>query len=344
MKKLGFILIVLLVVRLLIPPVALSILNGLLDKKMGVYFGHVQDLDLSLYRGAYQLKGLEIKKRDSNNPPLISAQEIDMSIAWRGLLKKNITTDVTITKARIEIADSQDKTKKQTGYEEPKERWSDVFDTLVPISIETLKIHDSALYFTNRDFKTPLAVKVENIELEASNLRSRDKEELSPFFLKAEIQKHAILDLKGEINILSDPPQVDADIKLEKFKLASINKILRMYIPLDITKGELSLFAEAASEGGRAHGYAKIFLTDVDVIAPKQKYIGPKHFFMEMGSAFGNWFLKNNKSKKVAFKVPFSYSNGKLDIGTSEAFWSAVKNMSDALKPGLEKSVSLKRK
>ena len=52
MKKLGFILIGLLIVRLLIPPVALSVLNRLLDKKMGVYFGHIQDLDLSLYRGA----------------------------------------------------------------------------------------------------------------------------------------------------------------------------------------------------------------------------------------------------------------------------------------------------
>ncbi len=346
MKKLkifSIIILVLIVIRLIIPAFALAVLNHLLDQKMGTYYGHVQDLDLSLYRGAYQLQDLEIKKRDSKNAPLLFIKEIDLSMAWRGLLKKNITADVTLIEAKVEIADSEDKAKKQTGLEEPTENWRAVFDTLVPISIETLKVHQSTLSFTNRDLKEPLAVVVKKVELQVHNLRSHPQGELSPFYLKAEIQNHAKIDVIGKLNILANPPEGEVDFKIEKFKMASINQMLLLYIPVDFTKGELSVFAEAAFSGGNTHGYAKLFLNDVDIIAPKQKYIGIKHFFVEIGTAFGNWLLKNNKTKKVALRLPFNYQNGKLDLNSSDAFWSAIKNNSEAMKPGIENSVSLKK-
>lgn len=290
-----------------------------------------------------QPQGLEIKKRDSKNPPLFFAKEIDLSVAWRALLKKNITADVTVFEARVELADSLDKRKKQTGFEEPKEHWSDVFDLIFPISIETLKINNSALLFTNHDLKAPLALAIEKIELQAHNLRSRSKGERSPFYLKAKIQKHAKLDVSGELNILADLPEAQVDIKLEKFQMSSINKMLRLNVPIDITKGELSLYAEAVSFAGNAHGYAKLFFNDVDIIAPKQKYLGAKHFFIEIGTAFGNWLLKNRKTKILALRLPFDYRNGKLKIDSVEAFRSVVRNYDKTLKPDIENSVSLKK-
>ncbi len=346
MKKLNIfsiVILVLIIIRLIIPAVALVVLNSLLDKKMGTYYGYVQDLELSLYRGAYQLQGLEIKKRDSKNAPLLFVKEIDLSIAWRGLLKKNITADVTVVEAKVEIADSDDKSKKQTGFEEPTEKWRAVFDTLVPIAIETLKVHQSSLSFTNRNLKAALAVVVEKIELQAHNLRSHSKGELSPFYLKAEIQNHAKLDVTGNLNILENPPVGEVDFKIEKFNMASINKMLILYIPVDFTKGEISVFAEAAFSGGNTHGYAKLFLNDADIIASKQKYLGIKHFFIEIGTAFGNWLLKNSETKKVALRLPFNYQSGKLDVNSTDAFWSAIQNSGEALKPGLENSVSLKK-
>ena len=66
-----------------------------------------------------------------------------------------------------------------------------------------------------------------------------------------------------------------------------------------------------------------------------------KHFFIEIASAFGNWLLKNNKTDMVAAHIPFSRSHGKFDIGASEAFWSAIDNKSEQLKPGLENAISL---
>ena len=51
--------------------------------------------------------------------------------------------------------------------------------------------------------------------------------------------------------------------------------------------------------------------------------------------------LENNKTKMVAAHIPFSRENGKFDIGSSEAFWSAIKNKVDEIKPGFENSITL---
>lgn len=340
-KTLIIVLGVLVAIRIFLPAIILSQLNRVLESKMGSYEGHIGDFDLNLYRGSYQIQNLEIKKRNSQEAPLFFVEEIDLSMAWRALLQKNITLDVTFTSPQINLADSKETEKKQYGTEESKEVWSDVFNVIVPISIETLKIHNGAIAFSNLDIKGNLKVEMTKIELEAKNLRSRARGELSPVRFSADLQKHAPINANGEIDILSVPIQADLDFEIEKFEMSSVNKTLRYYIPLDITKGKLSAYGEAAMSKAKAIGYAKVFFSDGDIIAKNQHYLGLKHFFIEIAAAFGNWFLKNNESKKVAFKVPFSYDGKEFDISASTAFWSAVKNGNAQLKPGIEKTISL---
>ncbi|MGZ3691756.1 MAG: DUF748 domain-containing protein [Pseudobdellovibrio sp.] len=342
MKKIIIILLIIcVVIRIVLPFAALNVLNNLLEKKMGVYRGHVEDLDLSLYRGAYQLLGFEIKKRNTEETPLLFIKQIDLSIAWRALLQKHLTMDITIDAGTVHLSDSKDKSKKQFGNEESKESWSAVFDTIIPISIETLIVHNSSVYFTNHDQKLVLPVKLERIELQAHDLRTHSKDQLSPFDFSATLQSHAPLHVSGRLDILKDWPEGEAHIEMEKFEISSINSVLRYYIPLDITHGEASIYSEIASEPhNTVHGYFKLFLANTDVIAPNQKYLSWKHFFIEVGTAVGNWALKNAKTHNVAVRLPFRYENGKLDLDPWKGFWSAVSNSNTAIKPGLEHSVT----
>jgi autotransporter translocation and assembly factor TamB len=330
--------IVLVVLRAALPSIALSTLNKMLDKKMGVYQGHVQDLDLSLYRSAYQLQGLEIKKRNSKAEPLLYIRQIDLSIAWRALLKKHLTMDVTVDEGKVQFLDSGDKSKKQIGNEEPKENWSAVFDTIIPIKIETLKMHNSSITFDNHDLKVEMPLKLEKMELEAKDLRSRKSDELSPVKFTAILQEHAPIKVSGHLDILKDFPEGDFDAEVVHFKIPTVNNFLRAYIPIDITKGDLSLYGEMASQDKTVKGYVKLFLKDTDIIAPKQKYTGVKHFLYEVGGAIANFFLKNPKTKDIAMRFPFVYEHGKLNASFTEAFWSAVKNSQKEesnLKPGI---------
>ena len=155
------------------------------------------------------------------------------------------------------------------------------------------------------------------------------------------LQEHANIKANGKIDILAKAPRADVNFSMIKFHPDTINQMLLTYLPIDLTNGELSIYGEAATSHDELKGYANVFMKDVDVIAPQQELQSVKHFFYEIIGAFGNWLLQNNKNKTVAAHIPFSRSHGKFDIGTSEAFWSAVKNKSEELKPGFDHSVSL---
>lgn len=333
----------LIVVRILLPSVCLWSINRALDSKLGVYRGQIADFDLSLYRGAYQIEGLLIEKRDGSQPPILEVKEIDLSLAWRALLQKNISADVTITELKVRLADAENKEKKQTGGEEPLKNWESAGGVLVPISIETLILNDSAVYFTNNDLKAPIPVALEKIDLTAYDLRTRPTGQMSPVEATALLQGHAELWMGGELDLLAENLRMDFDFKIEKFRPQTLNQTLRLYVPVDITRGETSLYGEVAAQNGRVEGYGKLFIRDGDIIAPGQDYLGVKHFFIEIATAFANWLLQNNETKKIAMKIPFQYDKNGLDIDASEAFWSAVENRSKDLKPELENSVSLQK-
>lgn len=345
-KWLIVVVLILMVIRAALPAIALDRLNHFLDKKMKNYQGHIQDLDLSLYRGAYQLQGFEIRKRNSKEEPLLSIKEMDLSLAWRSLVHKHLTIDVTVTEGKVRLIDSEDEEKKQFGTDESKDNWYDVFKKIIPIKIETLKMHNSEIEFNNFDLKSKVPFILSKMELEAKNLRSRRSDELSPFKFTAKLQKHAPIEVTGNLDILKPFPEGEVDMELEKFDIASINSLLRAYIPIDITKGQVSIYGEMVSEKAEVKGYLKLFLKETDVIAPKQKYKGIKHLFIEVGAAIANFFLKNPKTKDVAMKFPFTYKNGDIDASFSQAFWSVVKNSEKDephLKHGIDKSLTFKR-
>lgn len=327
--------------RVFLPAISLYFINKTLSEKLGNYTGHIRDLDLSLYKGAYQLQGLVIKKKTGTNPPLLEVKVINLSLAWPALLRKELAGDITLSEAVLQIADSEDEQKKQLGTEEELSHWQDVFSLLIPISIESFKVHNSVISFTNQDLKVPVPVRLTNIELETTDLRTKAKDVTSPFLLTAKLQETASLWVQGTADVMSNPSRGDVDFKLTNFSLSSINTVLRQYIPLDITSGTLDLFGEAITSDGRINGYVKFFFKDGDVIAPKQKYLSTKHFFAEIVSAFGNWILKNNSSKMVASRIPFDYSKKKFNISASDTFWAAVQNSFKELKPEIENSVSL---
>lgn len=332
---------VLVILRAFAPAIGKWAINNALDRKLGLYVGHIEDFDLSLYRGAYQLQGLTIKKRDSQLEPLLAVRNIDLSLAWRALLHKEISGDIQIDEMVVKLAESDDKNKKQLGNDEEKSHWQDVFGVLIPISVESLKITNSSVFFTNNNLKQPIPVSLEKIELSAQDLRTRSKESLSPFSIEALLQQHAKLSVVGKLDVLSQPPQGSLNIKLKDFKPQTTNSLLRLYVPLDVTKGSLSLFSEVAFSAGDAIGYLKVFLADADIIAVEQNFISPKHFLYEFVFAFGNWLLKNNEDKKVASYIPFEYRKGKFSVDTSKAFWSTVENKWDKLPPGFDNSINL---
>ena len=333
---------VLISLRLVLPWICLKGFNWALQSRGQVYTGQLEDFDLSLWRGAYQLQGLELRKRDSNLPPLLVVQEIDLSIAWRALFQGRFLIDARIDGASVRLIDSRQTNDQQYGTEEDKEVQSDFFDLVFPVSIERIRVSKSSVYFTNNDFKKALPVALEDIQFSISDLRTHQKGNLSPFAGSAKLQKHAGLSAQGALDILSDKTRMDLNIQLTEFDVPTVNDILRIYIPIDITKAKLDVYSEFALDHGKGKGYANIFLIDADVIAGNQNFISIKHFFYEVLGGIGNWFLQNPKDKSLGLHIPLVINENGFNFDDNYILSSALKNRRGDLKKGITQSIDLK--
>lgn len=92
--------IVLVGVRLALPSWVKNYLNDQLAA-MGEYQGHIADVDIALWRGAYVIHELNIVKTSEKVPvPFFEARSIDLSISWRALWAGQVVADVEFSKIR----------------------------------------------------------------------------------------------------------------------------------------------------------------------------------------------------------------------------------------------------
>src|SRR4051812_48580567 len=78
------VLIVLIAIRLILPYVVLHYANKTLAAVKG-YYGHMEDIDLSIYRGAYIIHNIYLNKRDSvsqEQTDFFKSKAIDLSVEW----------------------------------------------------------------------------------------------------------------------------------------------------------------------------------------------------------------------------------------------------------------------
>src|SRR5690349_5273440 len=78
---------VLVAIRVALPYTLKTLINQRLQK-IPEFDGAVRDIDLHLWRGGYQLEGVEIvKSAGATREPFFKAQQIDFSLAWRDLFR-----------------------------------------------------------------------------------------------------------------------------------------------------------------------------------------------------------------------------------------------------------------
>src|SRR5690606_39058656 len=87
--------VVLIVLRLLLPGFVKDYVNKTLQEIPG-YWGEVEDIDISLIRGAYVIKGLKLDKVNDKekNIPFLNFPKTDISIHWKSIFRGKIVSEI----------------------------------------------------------------------------------------------------------------------------------------------------------------------------------------------------------------------------------------------------------
>jgi len=303
---LAIVAVVLVGIRLALEPVLLRYANNKLDA-LPAYGGHIDDLDLALLRGGYDLKGVEIVKTGAGQPvPFIKADRIEATVEWHSLLRGQLVAEGDLYRPQVNLIKAESEQKSQLGKEV---NWVDQFRQLFPFRFNTVRIHDGTLTFQAPGIKTQDALKARHIDGTLSNLTNvadSAKETFARFGFTAEVLDGGKAKLDGSIDPLALKPTFDLNLGLKNVQLPQVNPWLTRFIKADAEQGEFELYMELAAADGKFKGYAKPVMRDVNIYSSKEPEKNPLRRLWEGIVDVAAHIFENHQEDQVAARIPLS--------------------------------------
>ena len=276
------------------------------------YTGSIDGVGISLWRGAYQIYGLDIYKRDGLKEPFVAAKLVDFSVEWKALLHGSIVSEIDIHDITLNFAKSQ--SGKGGGFGE-------FITSLTPFDINRLEVSGGRVAYLDYSASPDVNIYIQDVSMLVTNLRNiEDKNERLPSRL--EVSGTSIgdgkLNISGKGNILRDVPDFDVDVRLEKAQLAAFNDYTREAAAIDFDKGNASFYSEMAAADGQLVGYVKFIADDVTMINMRTQ----DSLFNAMWESLAATFMalfKNHSEDQFALRLPIE---GRID-NPQGSVWSA---------------------
>ncbi len=337
----GSVLVLLIGLRIALPYILLKYVNRQLTLIDG-YRGHVDDIDVALYRGAYTIKTINLDKTGSSIPvPFFKADIIDLSIEWSALFNGRIVAEIDVDRPVLNFVKGPTKATSQTDIDKD---WTTVVDKLIPFKLNRFTINDGEIHFRDYHSSPKVDIKATKVEVLAENLsNAKHAKDRLPSTVTASASVYdgeAKLDMK--VDPLTTVPTFDMNARLTTLNITKLNDFLKAYGNFDSEQGTISLYSEAAAKDGKVTGYVKPIIKDLKVVNWKEdKDNLPKLAWESVVGAVA-WLLNNHPKDQIATKASFSGSITKPDVD----IWSVVAQLLrnafiQALYPSLENTVNI---
>lgn len=306
--------------RLYLPTLVLRKVNQKLALLEG-YQGRVDRIGISLWRGAYQIKGVTIEKNGGKVPvPFFSAGAIDFSLEWRALLHRRIVTNVVMKAPVLNFVRGPTE---ETSATNPNESFARTLKGLAPFDIDRLEIKDGEIHY--RDFSSDPKIDIALTSLQAVARNLRNSEEIgvdlpADIEIKGKAFESGDLSLAIKLNPLNDEPTFELKQSLSGVELTKLNDFFDAYAKVRVKKGGFRFYTEIAAKDGKFIGYAEPFFTDM-VIDKGTGSTGRKVWAVVATAV--EWIFSNKRKKQVATRIPIEGTFDKTKIG----LWAAVGGM-----------------
>ncbi|ADV49111.1 DUF748 domain-containing protein [Cellulophaga sp. E16_2] len=315
----------LLIGRLLLPFFVKKYVNDVLADIPG-YYGHVEDIDISLIRGAYVINNLYLNKVNAGSEvPFLNFEKTDISVEWKSLLKGKVVSEITMTRPEV-IYVFEDQ--QEGEAEDPDiEDWTKALTDLVPIDINNLTVVEGKVAFVEVTAKPTIDLHMNELNLQATNLRNIVQEDRT---LPSDIHATAVsigngkFTLNGKMNLVKEIPDMDISFSLENASITALNDFTNHYAGIDFAEGNFNIFSEIAIADGYMKGYVKPLLKDSKLISKKQD-----KFFDTLWEGFVGFFkfvLKNKGNNTLATKVPIEGDLNNVKSKVWPTFTNIIKN------------------
>ncbi|WP_434456191.1 DUF748 domain-containing protein [Stutzerimonas urumqiensis] len=309
---------------------------------MGDYSGHIDDVDISLWRGAYQLNGLTIEQvTDEAEIPFLKVPELDIAVSWASLFGDGaLVAKLTLRSPELNFVDGEGE-KDQTGEGVD---WRDKLREMVPIRLETVRVIDGAVHFRNFTSEPPVNLYANQIDLTVhglSNAGDAQAKRSANLVGSALFLAHAPLDVQAEFDPLVRMEDFHFMLRIADVQLTRLNDFARAYANFDFKSGTGDLVVEVDVVDSQLDGYIKPLLHHAEVFDWQQDVEQQDKGFWRnvweglVGAAES--VLQNQPKDQVATRVELDGSLKDPEVSPFQMFVAILRNaFIEAFQPRFE--------
>ena len=345
-KKWWFLIILaatLILIRVSLPYAILYYVNNTI-KDIPKYTGEITDIDLHIFKGAYEIRNVEMKwLKDNEWVQVLDIPSIQIQTVWSRIFQGKLVASVNVNRPVLTIYNRMLKPERPKA---PGKPITEVFNEISPAKIETFTIKDAKIRFRNYYTTPNYVLYADSIYITLSNLTNMQKLS-SP--------SYASMDLTGKVlgsgdlsmhlifNPIQTPPNFYISMKMMHLEVYSLNTFSKAYGGFDFEKGTMDLINEISMKDGKIDGYSKPIFKNLQVFTWKKdaKEDASKAFWEGIVGATSEVF-ENQPKDQLATRIPISgtIENPEIDLVTSvvnvlrDAFVKAfLPNIEGSVKP-----------
>jgi membrane protein len=303
----------------LLPALLTKLANFALTKIPG-YRGRVGRVELHPLGGSVSISGLYLAQQvDGHYEPLLEIDKATAVVHWKHLLTGALLADAIVEGPRAYIdlqtfqkADAPQPPAQPARAAAPKQEptWQQKIRDLSPFQLN-LEIRQGEVHVQGLPGQGLTDVALYDFQLSAFNISNSKRLSaglLAQLECSARVMSSGRLSLYGQGYPLADSPAFNADLKLEGVDLTELAPFAREFAGVDVKRGKLATFIEAAAKDGKLGGYAKPVIDRLEVERVKDQGAGTFAKAVAVEAAIK--LLESRKEDRIATKVEF---DGRLD-------------------------------
>ena len=271
------------------------------------YRAHVAAVTLHLWRGAYQIHNIDIKKTSGKVPePFFAAPLVDLSVQWHALLFEHAAVgNIEIHRAKMNLVNGPTPDTRQTEVDAP---WAQKIKQLFPLKINRFAVHDGEIHYRDDTREPNTDIPFDRVQMVGTNFTNSKKLSKS---LIADIRVEGRPFRAGEARsqISLDPyaprPTFAFNLEVQELPLPKLNEFAQAHGGFTFKEGTFKMAMEANAKNGAYQGYLEPVF-DHMIIFNEQSAQNPAKFVWEAILGALTEIVRNHPKDRFATKVPFT--------------------------------------
>src|SRR5438045_9459194 len=259
---------------------------------------------LHLWRGAYQIHNIDIKKTSGKVPvPFFSAPLVDLSVQWHALVFEHAAVgNIEIHRAKMNLVNGPTNETRQTDVDAP---WAQKIKQLYPLKINRFAVHDGEIHYRDYTREPAEDIPFDRVEMVGTNFTNSKKLSKSLIAdIRIEGRPLRAGDARSQISL--DPyarrPTFAANLEVKDLPLVKLNDFAQAHGGFTFKDGVFKMAMEASAKTGSYQGYVEPVF-DHMVIFNEQSAQNPAKFVWEAILGALTEIVRNHRKARFATNI-----------------------------------------